>query len=130
MRHTFKTDFETFFMSNQTKYPTYYEGQTYKNDHDLIFIKFIPISVKRPAVSCEQHDVIVRFHIFSNNVLQCDKIVDDLSALLSDRNIDNMEFRTLETFQRGNKHGDVWETIADIRFYHWSTPVATVDALA
>ena len=130
MKAQFKIDFETFMQTHQTKHPMYFEGQTYKNNKDLMYITYMPVSVKRPAVDCEQHEVYIRFYLFSKNLLNCDKMIDDLSALLSERNIDNMEFRTMETFQRGNKHGDTMETIADIKFFHWSNPAAQVDTLS
>jgi len=129
MKPQFKIDFETFMIANQTKYDMYFEGETYKNEHDHMFIKFIPISTTRPAINCEQNYVIVRFYIFSDNLLNCDKIQEDLSKLLSEKNINGMEFGVLETFGRGNKHGKTWENIANIKFYHWGTPAARIDKL-
>lgn len=130
MKAQFKIDFETYMKENQIKYDMYFEGQDYTNDHDLIYIRFSPISVKRPTINCEQHRVGVRIYIFSNNLLNCDKIVDSLSTLLSEKTISGMEFGTLEPFRRGNKHGKTWENIVNIEFYHYGTPDTPIDTLS
>lgn len=129
MKAQFKIDFETFMEANKGSYKVYYEGQNYKNDHDLIFIRFSPISVKRPTTNCEQHRVNIRIYIFSDDLLNCDKITDKLSALLSEKTISDMEFGTLQPFRRGNKHGDTWENIVNIQFYSYGTPDASIDSL-
>lgn len=130
MKAQFKTDFEQYLLDNQVKYKMYFEGQKYTNDQDLIFIRFFPIDIKRPSLGCEQHHVSVRIFIFSDNLLTCDKIVDDLSALLSEKTINGMEFGVLQPFRRGNKHGNTWENIVNIKFYHYSTPSPAIDSLS
>lgn len=129
MKAQFKIDTETWLISSQTKYPMYFEGQTENDLGAHLYIKFIPISTTRPAINCEQTRFILRFHIYSDNMLTNDKIFDELSSLVSERNLNGIEFGTLTYHQRGNRFGDSWEHIADCSAFHWHDPSAIVESL-
>jgi hypothetical protein len=122
VKAAFKIALETFLTTNQTLYPQYFEGATYTNDHDLILVKYIPISVSRPAVGLEMHVVTVRFYVFASVPLKLDQMIDNLSKLMSERELDGMEFGPMYTLQRANQWGNVYESIADIEMRYWGTP--------
>jgi hypothetical protein len=129
VKAAFKIALETFLETNQTLYTQYFEGAIYKNDHDLISVKYIPISVTRPAIGLEMHVVTVRFHVFASVTSKLDQMIDNLSKLMSERELDGMEFGPMSTLQRANKWGDVYESIADIEMRYWGEPDAIVASI-
>jgi hypothetical protein len=129
VKAAFKIALETFLNTNQTLYPQYFEGAIYTNDHDLISVKYIPISVTRPAIGLEMHLVTVRFHVFASLPLKLDQMIDNLSKLMSERELDGMEFGPMSTLQRANQWGDVYESIAEIEMRYWGEPESIVASI-